>query len=120
LRQAAKAERSFERAAKLLEKHAEQTEAGEYSLELARLHGDWAEAASAEGQPASALTHLRMAHESHPELFDVARRLSAMLAGQGDRKGAMQTLESFLALGKDPAEIEQARAQLAKLRAGGA
>jgi indole-3-glycerol phosphate synthase len=120
LRQAARAERSFERTAKLLEKHAAQAEAGEYSLEPARLHGDWAEAETADGQPASALSHLRIAHERHPELFDVARRLSAMLAGQGDRKGAMQTLESFLALGKDPAEIEQARAQLAKLRAGGA
>jgi hypothetical protein len=42
-----------------------------------------------------------------------------MLAGRGDRKGAVETLEGFLALARNPAEIEQARAQLAKLRTGG-
>jgi lipopolysaccharide biosynthesis regulator YciM len=120
LRQVAIAGRTFGRTAKLLERHAAQAESpGEFSLELARLQGDWAQAEVAAGQPAAALAHLREAHERHPELFEIAGPLSAMLAAQGDRKAAMETLESFLALGKNPAEIEQARARLAKLRAGG-
>ena len=120
LRALATAARAYERTAKLLERQAAQTETpGEFSLELARLHGDWAQAERAAGKPDAALAHLRRAHERHPELFEIAGPLSAALAGRGDRMAAMETLESFLALGKNPAEIEQARAQLAKLRAGG-
>jgi tetratricopeptide (TPR) repeat protein len=120
LRQLAAAGRTFERTAKLLEKHAAQTEAsGEFSLELARLLGDWAQAELAAGQLTAALAQLRRTHERHPELFEIASQLSTVLAGRGERKAAIETLESFLTLGKNAAEIEQARAQLAKLRAGG-
>jgi tetratricopeptide (TPR) repeat protein len=120
LRQLAPAANAFERTAKLLEKHAAESESpGEFSIELARLQGDWAQAELAAGQSAAALAHLRRAHERHPELFEIASRLSALLAGRGDRKGALEALESFLAVAKTPGEIEQARAQLAKLRSGG-
>ena len=120
LRKLAVAAHDFERGGKLLEKLAAQSNPPDaYSLELARLHGDWAQAQSAAGQADSALVHLRLANEGHPELFDIATRLSALLQSRGDHKGAIETLESFLAVAKVPAEIEQARAQLAKLRSGG-
>ena len=120
LRKLAAAAHDFERGAKLLEKLAAQADSpGEFSLELARLHGDWAQAESAAGKPESALAHLRLAHEQHPELFDIASRLSALQQERGDRQGAIETLESFLAVARNPAEIEQARAQLARLRSGG-
>jgi len=120
LRQLASASRAFERVAKLLQGYAAQEEAADaFSVELARLFGDWAQQELTAGQADAALAHLRAAHERHPELFEIATRLSAVLAGRGERKAAMETLESFLALAKNPAEIEQARAQLAKLRTGG-
>ncbi len=120
LRQLATASRAFERAARILEKHAAEAESPDvFSLELARLLGSWAQTEIAAGQTESALAHLRTAYERHPELFEIATQLSTVLAGAGDRQAAMETLEGFLALGKNPAEIEQARAQLARLRAGG-
>ncbi len=120
LRLAAGGGKAFERGAKLLGNFAAQAESpGEFSVELARLHGDWAQAELTAGQPASALAHLRLAHEQHPELFEIAGPLSALLAGRGDRKAAIEVLDSYLTVGRKPAEMEQARAQLAKLRAGG-
>ena len=120
LRKLAAAAHDFERGAKLLERLAAQTESpGEFSLELARLHGDWAQAESAAGKPENALAHLRVAHEQHPELFEIASRLSALQQERGDRQGSIETLESFLAVARNPGEIEQARAQLARLRSGG-
>jgi len=120
LRKLAAAAHDFARGAKLLERQAAQADSpGEYSLELARLQGDWAQAEMAAGQPESALTHLRAAHVQHPELFEIATRLSALQQERGDRQGSIETLESFLAVAKNPGEIEQARTQLAKLRAGG-
>jgi tetratricopeptide (TPR) repeat protein len=120
LRKLSVAAHDFERGVKLLERLAAQTDAsGEFSLELARLYGEWAQADLNAGKPESALAHLRAAHEQHPELFEIASRLSALQQERGDRPGAIQTLESFLAVSETPAEIEQARAQLARLRAGG-
>ena len=120
LRKAAVAAGAYERGVALLEKCAAQAEVGgAFSVELARLQGDWAQSELAAGQAAPALAHLRLAHERHPELFEIAGPLSALLAQRGDRKAAIDTLESYLAVGKIPAEIEQARTQLAKLRAGG-
>jgi predicted Zn-dependent protease len=119
LRTLAAAAHDFARGAKLLERLAAQSAtSGEYSLELARLEGDWAQAEVAAGQPDSALAHLRLAHEQHPELFTIASRLSALQQTRGDRQAAAETLESFLAVGKVPGEVEQARTQLAKLRSG--
>lgn len=110
----------FERGAKLMEKVAAQADSsGVYSLELALLHGDWAQAEQAAGRADSALAHLRTAHEQHPEILDITLRLSGLQQERGDRQGAIQTLQSFLAVAKVPGEIEQAKAQLAKLRAGG-
>jgi len=120
VRKLAVAAHEFARGVKLLEKLARQSDAPEeYSLELARLRGDWAQEQSAAGEFESALAHLRLAHEQHPELFDITTRLSALQRDRGDRKGAIETLESFLAVAKNPGEIEQARAQLAALHAGG-
>lgn len=110
----------FERGAKVLEKLAAQADSpAEYSLESALLLGDWAQAELAGGKGDSALTHLRTAHEQHPELFDITLRLSSLQQERGDRQGAIETLESFLAVAKNPGEIEQARARLTKLRSGG-
>ncbi|MEZ0254913.1 MAG: tetratricopeptide repeat protein [Chthoniobacter sp.] len=120
VRKLAGAAHDFERGAKLLEKVAAQADSpGEYSLELARLQGDWAQAEQTAGKPESALAHLRTARERHPELIDITFRMSALQQELGDRKGAIETLQSFLAVAKVPAEIEQAKAQLAKLRPGG-
>ena len=114
------AAQEFERGAKLLEKMTAQADSpGEYSLELARLQGDWAQAELTAGKPEAALEHLRAAHERRPELFEIALRLSHLQQDRGDRKGAIETLQSFLAVAHVPAEIEQAKAQLAKLRPGG-
>jgi hypothetical protein len=52
-------------------------------------------------------------------LLDITLRLSGLQQERGDRKGAIETLQSFLAVARTPAEIEQARAQLAKLQSGG-
>jgi len=120
LRKLAGAAHDFERGAKLLEKLVAQTESpGDYSLELALLQGDWAQVESTGGRADSALAHLRAAHVQHPELFDIALRLSALQQERGDHRGSIETLESFLAVAKNPGEIEQARAQLTKLRSGG-
>ncbi|MEI9894288.1 MAG: hypothetical protein WDN28_10485 [Chthoniobacter sp.] len=120
LRKLAAAAHDFERGAKLLEKLAAQADSpADYSLELARLEGDWAQSELAAGQPESALAHLRTAHVQHPELFEIAWRLSALQQERGDHQGSIETLESFLAVAKTPGEIEQARAQLTKLRSGG-
>jgi tetratricopeptide (TPR) repeat protein len=120
LRKLAATTREFARSAKLLERLAAQASSPqEYSLELARLQGDWAQSDLAASQPEAALTHLHQAHEQHPELFDIAFRLSALQQQRGDRQGAIETLESYLAVGKVPTELDQARAQLAKLRSGG-
>jgi len=120
VRKLAAAAHEFERGVKLLEKVAAQTSSsGVYSLELAWLHADWALAEQAAGRPESALAHLRTAHEQHPEVFDIALRLSGLQQERGDRQGAIETLQSYLAVARVPAEIEQAKAQLAKLRAGG-
>ncbi|HEY3898750.1 MAG TPA: tetratricopeptide repeat protein [Chthoniobacter sp.] len=120
LRKLALAAHDFARGAKLLERLAAQDSSPqEYSLELARLNGDWAQADLAAGHPEAALTLLRQAHEQHPELFDIAARLSALQQQRGERQGAIETLESYLAVGKVPTELDQARAQLAKLRGGG-
>jgi predicted Zn-dependent protease len=109
-----------ERVARLIESLMTQRELpDEYSLELARLHADWAQAELTAGRSDSALTHLRTAHQRHPELADIALRLSALQAERGDRNAAMETLESYLAVATNAAEIETARAQLVKLRAGG-
>jgi predicted Zn-dependent protease len=110
----------FERGAKLLEQLANQADpAGEFSIEFARMLGDWAAAELADHHPQPALAHLRKAHEQRPEFFEIASRLSALQRERGDRQGSIETLESYLAVAKNPAEIEQARAQLAKLRGGG-
>lgn len=120
LRPLARASGGYERVARLLEGlAAEGKGAGEFSLELAKLLGDWAQAELGAGQAESALGHLRRAHERHPELFEIATQLSALQAQRGDRKAALETLESFLAVARQAGEIDQARAQLAKLRAGG-
>jgi lipopolysaccharide biosynthesis regulator YciM len=120
VRKMAAAAHDFPRGVKLLDRLAAQTEsAEEYSLELARLRGDWAQEEIAAGQADSALAQLRIAQEHHPELYEIASRLSALQQQRGDRKGAVETLEAYLAVGKVPVEIEQARAQLARLRAGG-
>lgn len=120
LRPLAVTSNAFERAAKLLERATAETEGErEYSVELARLLGDWAQAEIAAGQAEAGLARLRRAHEQHPEIFEIATRLSALQAQRGERKAAQDTLASFLAVGTDAGELEQARTQLAKLRAGG-
>jgi hypothetical protein len=120
LRKVAAAGHDFARGAKLLERlAAQETSSQEYSLELARLLGDWAQSDLAAKQPEAALAHLRQAHEQHPELFEIASRLSALQQQRGDHQGAIETLESYLAVGKVPTELDQARAQLTKLRSGG-
>ena len=120
LRKLAAAGQAFEGVAALLERLAAETSPpGEFSVELARLYGDWAQTELAAAQPESALGHLRQAHERHPELLDVTLRLSSLQHERGDRKAAIETLESFLAVVKISGEIEQAREQLARLKAGG-
>jgi tetratricopeptide (TPR) repeat protein len=120
LRKLAGAAGAFERVARLLGALAAQSESGgEFSRELARLHGDWAQAEETAGRPDSALAHLRTAHERHPDLADIALRLSARQAAHGDRQAAMETLESYLAVATNAGEMEAARVQLAKLRGGG-
>ena len=113
--------RDFARGVKLLENLAAQAESPqEYSLELARLQGDWAQSEVAAGQTDSALAHLRAAREKHPELFEIASHLERSSSRRGATgREPIDTIESFLAVAKVPAEIEQAKAQLAKLRAGG-
>jgi hypothetical protein len=120
LRAAAAAAQEFERGAKFLEKLASQaSNPGDYSLDLALLLGDWARTEVAAGKADSALGHLKTAHEQRPELFEITWRLSNLQQERGDRQGAIQTLESYLAVAKNPAETEKARALLAKLHAGG-
>jgi lipopolysaccharide biosynthesis regulator YciM len=120
LRKLAAAGQGFEAVAKMLEKlAAEMNSPEEFSVELARLYGDWAQSELAAVQPESALAHLRKAHERHPELLDVTLRLSRLQHERGDRKAAIETLESFLAVAKIGTEIDQAREQLARLKAGG-
>jgi lipopolysaccharide biosynthesis regulator YciM len=120
LRKLATAGPAFEAVARLLEKLAAETNPpGEFSVELARLYGDWAQAELAAAQPELALGHLRKAREHHPELLDLTLRLSRLQHERGDRKAAIETLESFLAVAKISTEVEQAREQLARLKAGG-
>ena len=116
LRSMAGKNRDFAAVAQILEKLAAQG-AADASTGLAQLYGDWGQA-EAPDHPEAALAHLRKAHDLRPELADVALRLSALQSDQGDRRSAVETLESFLAVAKNPAEIEKARAQLAKLKTG--
>jgi len=116
LRSLAGKNRDFAGVAQILEKLAAQGLA-EASTGLAKLYGDWGQAEASE-HPDAALAHLRKAHDLRPELADVALRLSALQMELGDRHSAMETLESFLAVSKNPAETEKARAQLAKLKTG--
>ena len=120
LREMAKGQSGFAPVAELLERLMAQ--AGEWpdlSLALARIYGDWAAAELLAGEADAALGHLRKARERRPDVAEIALRLSALQAERGDRRGAIQTLQSFLAGARDPAEIEQARALLAKFKAGG-
>ena len=120
IREMAKAQAAFEVAAALLEKiMAQAGEVPDLSLALAQIYGDWAAADLLAGQADAALAHLRKARERRPDVADIALRLSALQAERGDRRGAVQTIEAFLAVARDAGEIEQARAQLAKIRAGG-
>ncbi len=120
LREMAKAQAGFEPVVALLERiMAQAGESPDLSLALAQLYGDWAAADQLADQPDAALAHLRKARERRPDVADIALRLSALQAERGDRRGAMQTIETFLAVARDPAEIEQARTQLAKIKAGG-
>ena len=120
LREMAKAQSVLEPVIALLEKiMAQAGEVPDLSLALAQLYGDWAAADMLAGQPDAALTHLHKARERRPDVAEIALRLSALQAERGDRRGAMQTIETFLAVAHDAAEIEQARAQLAKIKAGG-
>ena len=120
LREMAKGQAGFEPVVALLEKvMAQAGESPDLSLALAQLYGDWAAADLLAGQADAALAHLRKARERRPDVADIALRLSTLQAERGDRRGAMQTIETFLAVAHDAAEIEQARAQLAKIRAGG-
>ena len=120
IREMAKAQAGFAPVVALLEKiMAQAGESPDLSLALAQLYGDWAAADLLAGQPDAALAHLRKARERRPDVADIALRLSALQSERGDRRGAIQTIETFLAVARDPAEIEQARAQLAKIKAGG-
>ncbi len=120
LREMARSQAGFEPVALLLEKILAQTgETPDLSLALAQIYADGAAAALASGQPDAALAHLRKARERRPDMADFTFRLSALQAEQGDRRGAIQTLQGFLALAHDPGEIAQARELLARLRAGG-
>jgi tetratricopeptide (TPR) repeat protein len=117
VRTAAVAAKAFDRGLAVLDKLASQAEAPEaYAVELARLQGEWAQSELAAGDATAALAHWRLAHERRPELFEIAAPLSSLQAQQGDRKSAIETLQSYLAVGKVPAELERARAQLAKLK----
>ena len=119
LREMARGQSGFEPVAALLEKILAQTgETPDLSLALAQIYGDGAAAALAAGQPEAALGHLRKARERRPDIAEFAFELSALQAALGDRRGAIQTLQTFLALARDPNEIAQARQLLAKLRAG--
>jgi tetratricopeptide (TPR) repeat protein len=117
LRAMAGKNRDFAAVAEVLEKLAA-LGAPEASSGLAQVYGDWGQAEAAE-HPDAALAHLRKAHDLRPELAEVALRLSALQMTRGDRQSAVQTLESFLAVARNPAEIEKVRAQLAKLKTGG-
>jgi tetratricopeptide (TPR) repeat protein len=117
LRSMAGKNRDFAAVAEVLEKLAA-LGAPEASSGLAQLYGDWGQAEAAE-HPEAALAHLRKAHDLRPELAEVALNLSALQMTRGDRQSAVETLESFLAVAKNPAEIEKVRAQLAKLKTGG-
>lgn len=120
IREMAKAQAASEPAAALLEKIMVQAgEVPEISLALAQIYGDWAAADLLAGQADAALAHLRKARERRPDVADIVLRLSALQAERGDRRGAVQTIEAFLAVTRDAGEIEQARAQLARIRAGG-
>src|SRR5258708_22616289 len=107
LRSLAVKARAFSGGEALFEKLATQGIA-EASPALAQLYGDWAES-EVSAQPDAALAHLRKAHERHPELAEIAIRLSALQNERGDRRSAIETLESFLAVGKNAGEIEKAR-----------
>ena len=50
----------------------------------------------------TALALLRKARERRPDIADFTFRLSALQAEQGDRRGALQTLQGFLALARAP------------------
>ena len=120
LREMAKGQAGFEPVVAMLEKIMSQAgESPDLSLALAQLYGDWAAADLLAGQPDAALTHLRKARERRPDVADFALRLSTLQAERGDRRGAIQTLQTFLAVAHSAAEIEQAQAALAKIRAGG-
>lgn len=120
LREMARGQSGFEAVAALLEKiMAQAGEVPDLSLALAQIHGDWAAADLLAGQPDAALAHMRKARERRPDVAEIALRLSALQAERGDRRGAVQTMKTFLAVARDPAEIEPARAQLARLKAGG-
>ncbi len=120
LREMARGQAGFEPVTGLLEKlMAEAGEAPELSLALAQIYGDWAAADLLAGQSEAALTHLRKARERRPDLAEIALRLSVLQAERGDRRGAIQTIETFLAVARNSDEIEQARAQLVKIKAGG-
>ena len=120
LREMAKGQSGFEPVALLLEKIIAQVgELPDFSLALAQIYSDWAASDLLAGIPDAALAHLRTARERRPDVADIALRLSALQAGRGDRRGAIQTLQTFLAVARDAAEIEQAQAALTKLKAGG-
>ncbi|MDB6150948.1 MAG: Tetratricopeptide 2 repeat protein, partial [Chthoniobacter sp.] len=119
LRELAKQEQSFNGLATLLEKLVTQAaEGSDWPLQLARVYGEWGAVEMGAGKNQPALQHLRRAHELRPGLFEIARDLSSLQAQAGSTKDAIGTLESYLAVGTNPAEIEKAQALLGKVKSG--
>ena len=120
LRELARETRDFEPVAALFDKLAKQRpDNSELTLELARLHADWAEAELAASKTDAALEHLRRGHELRPDVFEVARQLATLQSQTGSAKAATATLESFLAAATNPVEIGKAQELLARVKQGG-
>ncbi|HEX5177434.1 MAG TPA: hypothetical protein VFV83_10415, partial [Chthoniobacteraceae bacterium] len=78
--------------------------------------GAWAESELEAFQTTAAVAHLERAMELVPEHFPSARRLAELQAQQSNVRGAIVTLEKFVAAAQVPAERENARQLLASLR----
>jgi hypothetical protein len=110
--------KQFEPFANLLERLCLQPGYSRASLErnLGLTLAAWAEAELEAFQTAAAVAHLERATELAPEHFPSARRLAELQAQASNVRGAISTLEKFVAAAQLPAERESARQLLASFR----
>ena len=90
--------------------------APEAEEELAHLELAWAEFELAQSDRAAAIKHLEHGHELRPEHFAIAKKLSGLYGEAAEPQKAIDTLQAFITASRNPAEKEQGRQLLGRLR----